>query len=161
VSIVPSTLSKFRVSNTTISDISGAAALYVGPIGTASVQRVLSKVTAYNNNTGFWVNSGNTTGTAIRVTIIDSEASYNSSVGVSAYSPFGSTTVVIMLRNFVASYNNTAFSAVGTGIIRLAHSMVTGNLNVIDSGNLNSYGDNDIDGNSNNNWSSLITLSQH
>ena len=59
----------------------------INPQGAAVVQGVLSKVTANNNNTTEIVVDGSfTTGASLNVTVVDSEASNNSSSGVLAFS---------------------------------------------------------------------------
>ena len=68
-----------------------------------------------------------------------------------------------MLRNVVASNNNTGLLKGGNAILRVAHSVVTGNFTGVDGGGgtLFSYGDNDIDGNTNNNTGVLTSLAMH
>jgi hypothetical protein len=78
-----------------------------------------------------------TTG-ALNVTIADSEAANNNTAGVVA--------------------------ADANAILRVAHSVVTGNftgVNAIRGGILNSYGDNDIDGNTNDNTGVLTVIPTH
>ena len=99
-----------------------------------------------------------TTG-ALNVTIVDSEASNNFVSGVWAFSR-----ATAMLRNFVASYNSVGLSADANAILRVAHSVVAGNntgVNTSSGGVINSYGDNDIDGNTNNNTGTLTPLAMH
>jgi hypothetical protein len=119
--------------------------------GPAAVTGVLSQVTANNNNDGILVVGGPPTGALLNVTIADSVASKNRNQGVGADSitatrqpplwcaiPLPATTVPD-LRCRVA-------------ILRVAHSLVTGNnIGVNNFGaTLFSYGDNDIAGNANN-----------
>jgi hypothetical protein len=68
-----------------------------------------------------------------------------------------------MVRNSVASYNATGLLAV-SAILRVAHSVVTGNtigVAVSNGGTLFSYGDNDIDGNADNNTGVLTPIPTH
>jgi hypothetical protein len=160
IGIGPSTSSSFSVSNTIVSNTAGIS---VQSTGSASVTGVLSKVTANNNNSGIAVNGGATLGT-VNVTIVDSEASNNGSIGVFAQSASGHATTAVMLRNSVASNNGTGLFAGQNAILRVAHSVVTGNntgVNTSGGGILNSYGDNDIDGNTNNNTGVLTPLAKH
>jgi hypothetical protein len=92
-----------------------------------------------------------TFGGSLNVTIVDSAASNNGSFGVLAGAAFGDGPTAVMLRNVVASNNKTGLEADGSGVIlRVAHSVVTGNgtgVNTSVGGTIQSYGDNDINGN--------------
>jgi hypothetical protein len=134
----------------------------VSPSGIGIVAGVLSKVTANNNHDGIFV--GGIFGTGGKVTIVDSEASNNAGSGfVTGSVPNLSPPPGVMLRNVVSSYNGTGLFAGGDGILRVAHSVVTGNgsgVNTSAPGAIQSYGDNDIDGNTNNNTGVLTPLAQ-
>jgi hypothetical protein len=161
--ITPSTSSSFSVSNTIASHNSNIGIL-VQLTGSAVVTGVLSKVTANNNNFGIFVNGGATTGASLNVTVVDSEASNNANTGVEAVSLTEHAATAVMLRNVVASNDVTGLIAEGNAILRVAHSVVTGNNTGVQSsggGILNSYGDNDIDGNTNNNTGVLAQLAMH
>jgi hypothetical protein len=162
LNISPSTASSFSVSNTIASNNSGEGIL-VEPTGSAVVTGVLSKVTANNNFSGISVNGSSTTGASVNVTIVDSEASNNSSVGLGTFSVSGAAATAVMLRNSVASYSNRGLDAEGA-ILRVGHSVVTGNntgVRTIGGGTLNSYGDNDIDGNTTDNTGVLTPIPTH
>jgi len=162
INIVPSTSSSFSVSNTIASN-NLANGILVVPIVSAVVTGVLSEVTANNNFNGILVNGRLTTGASLNVTIVDSVASNNPGFGVVAVSASGAAATAVMLRKVVASNNVTGLSAGQNAILRVAHSVVTGNgTGLIGSGGtLDSYGDNDIDGNVNNNTSVLTPLAMH
>jgi len=69
-----------------------------------------------------------------------------------------------MVRNVVASNNKTGLEADRLAILRVAHSVVTGNgtgVSTSGGGILNSYGDNNIDGNTSDNTGVLITIPKH
>ncbi len=163
--IAPSTSSSFSVSNTIASGVIGGSGygISVQPQGSAAVTGVLSKVTANNNGFGIRVDGSGTRGASLNVTLVDSEAS-NNATGVFAISFSGNAATAVMLRNVVASNNFTGLTAEGTAILRVAHSVVTGNntgVSVSAGGKLFSYGDNDIDGNTNNNTAVLTPLPMH
>ncbi|MGI8567852.1 MAG: NosD domain-containing protein [Methylocella sp.] len=129
----------------------------VQPTGTAVVTGVLSDVTANNNGSGILVVGS---GASLNVTIANSDASNNSSVGVGA----GSAATAIMLRDVVASNNNTGLAATASSTLRVGHSVVTGNVTGVfssGSGVLDSYGDNDIDGNTTDNTGILTVILPH
>ena len=100
-----------------------------------------------------------TTGGSLKVTIVDSEASNNSSSGVLAHS----AATAVMLRNVVASNNGGGLVANTTAILRVAHSVVTGNNTGVatSGGTIFSYVDNDIDGNTSDNTDVLTPLAMH
>jgi hypothetical protein len=163
INIVPSTSSSFSVSNTIVSN-NLANGILVVPLESAVVTGVLSEVTANNNFNGIFVNGRLTTGASLNVIIVDSVASNNNGFGVIAASASGNAATAVMLRNVVASNNVTGLSAVQNVILRVAHSVVTGNntgVNRSGSGILNSYRDNDINGNTNDNTAVLTPLAMH
>jgi hypothetical protein len=145
INIGPSTLSSFSVSNTIASN-NGGPGIYVGPNGSAVVTGMLSKVTANNNGSGIAVSGA--FAAPLNVTIVDSVVSNNHSFGIEAFSASGGGAPAVMVRNVVA---------------RVAHSVVTGNVLGVDAygGTIFSYGDNDIDGNTNNNTAVLTSLAMH
>jgi hypothetical protein len=163
--ISPSTSSSFSVSNTIVSNTTSNG-IVVQPTGSAVVTGVLSKVTANNNSLGgIDVDGRFTTGTSLNVTIVDSVASNNLSVGVDSVSSSGAAATAVMLRNVVASNDVNGLLAQGNNaILRVAHSVITGNAVAVVTffgGVINSYGDNDIDGNTNNNTSALTMIPTH
>jgi hypothetical protein len=165
INISPSTSSSFSVSNTIASN-NGFAGLWVQPTGSAAVTGVLSTVTANNNSiNGIFVDGSVTTGASLKVTIADSEASNNAVFGVFARSSApGHPAAAVMLRDVVASNNNNVGLLAGTNtFLRVAHSVVTGNNTGVSTsgGTLFSYGDNDIDGNTNNNTGVLTMIPTH
>jgi hypothetical protein len=124
IAITPSTSSSFSVSNTIVSDNEG---ILVSPTGSAVVSGVLSEVITNSNGVGIVVNGAVTTGASLNVTIVDSVASNNPGFGVEAVSSSGHAATAVMLRNVVASYSGTGLSAGQNAILRVAHSVVTGN----------------------------------
>ncbi|MGH6848459.1 MAG: hypothetical protein ACREC0_13790, partial [Methylocella sp.] len=157
LNISPSTSSSFSVSNTIVSNNSGGAGISVQPTGTAVVSGVISNVTANNNGTGIIVVGTGTS--SLNVTIVDSVASNNSGLGVGAG---GTATTAILLRNVAASNNNIGLSAAATSTLRVGHSVVTGNVTgVFGAGTLDSYGDNDINGNTTDNTGILTVIPPH
>jgi hypothetical protein len=161
--IAPSTSSSFSVSNTITSNNTGGNGILVSPTGSAVVSGVLSKVTTNNNFDGINVFGASTTGGSLNVTIVDSVASNNFGIGILAQSSSGNAATAVMLRNVVAGNNGTGLETGKNAILRVAHSVVTGsNFGVyFDGGVLYSYGDNDIDGNTNNNYAVLTVIPTH
>ncbi len=153
--ITPSTSSSFSVSNTIASN-NTAIGISVQPTGSAVVSGVLSNVTANSNATGILVGGG----VSLNVTVANSDASNNSSLGVGAIT----TTTALLLSNVVASNNNTGLAASTSSTIRVGQSVVTGNVTGVfttGGGVLDSYGDNDINGNTSDNLSVLTLISKN
>jgi Right handed beta helix region len=161
IAITPGTASSFSVSNTIASN--NGRGIAVGASGSAVVTGVLSKVTTNNNNLNGIVVSASVG--FPNVAIVDSEASNNGGDGVVVGAAFGQGLAAIMVRNVVASNNKTGLEADGTGAtLRVAHSVVTGDgtgVATSGSGTIESYGDNDVDANTNNNTGVLITIPTH
>jgi hypothetical protein len=126
---------------------------------TGSVKAVLRNVTADDNFDGIDL-FGNFSpiGSHFNVTIVDSEASNNTNAGVVASASPTSKAAIGIVRNIIASYNDTGLRADPNAVLRVAHSVVTGNSfgYFTSTGTIQSYGDNDIDGNSNN--SGILTM---
>jgi hypothetical protein len=164
INIAPSTStpSSFSVSKTIASN-NGRGIVFV-PIGSAVVTGSLGKVTTNNNFNGILVDGSRTTGTSLNVTIVNSEASGNINYGVRANSASGHAATAVMLRNSVASNNGIGLVVNNNAILRVGHSVVRGSsvgVAVGTGGVLNGYSDNDIDGNTNNNTSVLVTIPTH
>ena len=168
LNIAPSTTSTFSVSNTIASNNSNRG-IWVQPTGSAVVTGVLNNVTANNNNEGIFVNGGATTATTLNVAIVDSDVSNNavsnsSGGGILALSSAGQATAAVMLRNVLVSNNFTGLTAMENTIFRVAHSVVTGNGTGLDrfvGGIIDSYGDNNINGNTTDNTGVLTVISTH
>jgi hypothetical protein len=111
----------------------------------------------------FFVDGSFTTGGSLNVTIVDSEASNNFIDGVFTTSSSGQAPTTVIVRNFVASYNNIGLDADANAILLVAHSVVTGNQTGLSTfgGTIFSYGDNDINGNTNDNFGALTPLAMH
>ncbi|MGH6834198.1 MAG: right-handed parallel beta-helix repeat-containing protein [Methylocella sp.] len=161
--IVFATGGNLAIENCVVRGFTGAG-INIRPTGSAVVTGVFSNVTTNNNLEGIFVSGLFTTGGSVNVTIVDSEASNNADNGVEAISAPGAAATAVMVRNSVASYNGVGLSVGVTGILRIAHSVVTGNnsgLNMFVGSIINSYGDNDIDGNTNNNTGVLTVIPTH
>ncbi len=164
INIAPSTSTSSSVSvSNTIASNNGRGIVFV-PTGSAVVTGVLNKVTTNNNFNGILVNGAFTTGASLNVTIVDSETSNNGFFGVRAASASGHAPTAVMLRNSVASNNGFGLVSDNNAILRVGHSVVTGNsggVGTTGGGILNSYGDNDIDGNTFNNRGALTSIPTH
>jgi hypothetical protein len=163
IEIAPNTSSSFSVSNTIASNNSNDG-IVVGPAASAVVEGVLSKVIANNNNrNGISLGGTLTTAPFFNVTIVDSEFSNNFNAGVGVNSAGGAAATAVTVRNTVARYNGTGLFA-QDAILRVAHSVVTANVFGVGTalgGAVISYGDNDINGNTNDNTDALTLIPAH
>jgi hypothetical protein len=157
----PNATSSLSVSNSVMSNNSDTG-IQVFPGGPSSssvvsgvVTVVLNHVEVNNNaNQGIVVAGGNSTG-MVNATVYDSVAVGNFATGLSAFTTKGRAPITLMLfHSIIANTTGSGLNAQGPGAtIRVAHSMVTANTNgwfTSDSGVVQSYGDNYIDGNTSN-----------
>jgi Right handed beta helix region len=164
INISPSTSSSFSVANTIASNNGlHSSGIFIQPTGSALVTGVLSKVITNNNGGGIELGNRSTAVAALNVVIVDSEASNNGGgIGVAAGGVEGGP-IAVLLCNVVASNNFMGLDAVTNAVLRIAHSVVTGNTTGVNAqgGTLLTYGDNDIDGNANNNTGVLTVIPTH
>ena len=142
-----SSSSQLFVSNTLVSD-NGSDAINISPAGSGTTTGVLSHVEMENNlGNGLFVSSSTQTSS---VTISASVSANNLNGGVNEGS--AGTAISTMERNSTIANNTVGLQTSGAGaIIRVTRSTITGN-NVgwgAASGEILSYGDNNIDGNTN------------
>ena len=158
--ILASTSSSFSVSNTIASNNGGG--IGIEPTGSAVVTGVLSNVIADDNNTGISVAGQFTTGASLNVVIADSETSNNASgTGIEAISASGAAPASVLIRNVVVRNNSVGLGADANSTLRVGHSVVTGNGTAVEtsgSGVIFTYGDNDSNGNTVDNFGTLTKI---
>ena len=145
-----STLSQIYVSNTLVSD-NGGVGVSIFPTGSGTTNGVLDHVQIQNNaSRGLEAVSNSQT---INVTVADSVIASNGAPGIYAFTGISSPQISVMVRNSTIANNFAGFDAEATGAaILLTRSTVTGNefgWLVFNGGVVLSYGDNNIDGNTN------------
>ncbi len=152
IAFKPSASSRLFVSSTLVSD-NGSAGILVAPTGSGiTVTASLNRVEADNNFYGVFADGTGATG-AVNVTVADSVAANNIANGFNSFSDTGQAATAILLVRCVAVNNGLGVLAEGPGAtLTFAQSTVTGNdqgLSNFFDGALFSYGDNNIDGNTN------------
>ncbi|MEA2904860.1 MAG: hypothetical protein QOI12_2247 [Alphaproteobacteria bacterium] len=152
ISFVPSVTSALAVSNTLVAD-NGVNGIEVNPNGSAIVSAVFHRVEVNNNGGhGISVSGSGTTGT-VNAVASESVAARNGGSGFRAVD-FGPSSATFSLFLSVAANNGVGISANNLGAtLRVAHSMVTGNIHGWDASNsavIESFGDNYIAGNGTN-----------
>jgi hypothetical protein len=155
ISFNPTGNSNLSVSNTLVAD-NGAQGIDIVPFGSGTVKVALNRVEAYNNSTaGINVNGGGSTGT-INVTVTDSASANNANYGFFIRSTAGHASTSLMVVRSVAANNGIGLNAEGgaTATLWVSQSTVTGNGSSWVAGGggiLQSFGDNNIVGNSDGN----------
>ncbi|MGH6838481.1 MAG: right-handed parallel beta-helix repeat-containing protein [Methylocella sp.] len=158
--ILASTSSSFSVSNTIASNNGGG--IGIEPNGSAVVTGVLSNVIADDNDSGISVEGKFTTGASLNVVIADSETSNNAmGTGVEVGSVSGAALASVLIRNIVARNNAIGLGADANSTLRVGHSVITGNGTAAEttgSGVIFTYGDNNSNGNTVDNFGTLTKI---
>jgi hypothetical protein len=144
----PNSSSQIFVSNTLLSD-NGNDGINIAPTGSGTTSGVLDHVKMINN--GFIGLEASTTSQTINVTVSDSVSAYNTSFGIFAGSSSGAPVNIMVRNSVIANNNDTALATTvgpGTvGTVVVTRSTITRNAAGW-GGNVFSFGDNDIFGNS-------------
>jgi hypothetical protein len=146
----PSTTSQISVSNTLLSD-NGQDGIAILANGAGTVMNgVLDHVVSEDNTiSGMAIVSEG--GATVNVTISDS-VSANNATGIGTNVLSGSVTVMVQDSVIANNSTNGVLSQTSNSTIRVTRSTITGNgtgWNIASSGVVLSYGDNNIDGNTN------------
>jgi hypothetical protein len=159
----PLASSNLFVSNTLVAENVNTGILVL-PTGSGAVTAVFNRVEVNNNANGGIVVSGETSTGTINATVSGSVAARNSYAGFVAGTATGQAPTTLTLFQSVATSNGNGIRAEGVGAtLRAAQSMVTGNTSgwvVSQSGVVQSYGDNYIDGNGSNTGSLTSIVKQ-
>ncbi len=170
VQFAPSTDGELSIIDTTISGNGNAggstgAGIQIKPTSSGTARVSLSNVTSTNNVIGVRVDGSASTGAGITVAVKDSLFSNNQHSGVVAIAPSGGQAVSILLKDSTSTSNGVVSGAPGVradgalATIRISNVNITGNslgVSTANGGQLLSYGDNAIDGNTNNGTSPTI-----
>jgi hypothetical protein len=148
IDFFPTASGTFSISNTLVSD-NGGDGIGITSTGSGTTSGVLSHVGMVHNLDGIVVQS---TAPTVNVTISDSVSANNTAAGITALTNNGAI-VSVMVRNSTSANNGTAgLLAEGAGAtILVTRSTITGNDTgwFAPDGVVTSYGDNNIDGNTN------------
>jgi hypothetical protein len=151
----PNASSNLAVSNTFIAD-NGGTGVTATPTGSGiTVKIALSRVEVHNSSSGFVIQGLLATG-AINATAVEGVAAGNANSGFAVDSAAGKATTSLTVVRSTSVNNQIGLQALTSqdqnAILRVTQSTVTGNtsgwLNV-GSGIVQSYSDNNIDGNTN------------
>lgn len=160
ISFAPSGATNLFVSNTTVAQNGSAGTgggILIQPTGTGSAHVELQNVGVRDNN-GFGVLADTTasSGSGVAVLVSASQISGNSGNGLSANA--GSPAVIVQVADSTVSYNS-ASGIIASGSparVRVGNTKIFGNaltsgagVNVTNLSIINTYGDNQLDGNAN------------
>ncbi|MBV9633402.1 MAG: hypothetical protein JOZ40_02140 [Methylobacteriaceae bacterium] len=143
------------------------AGILVNPFVTSTVKVTLNRVEARGNFFGIKADATQVSGGVIQMTIRDSVSSGNTSNGIVATGNASGPAIVIMIDRSTSSHNAAGFGVIADGpktTIRLGGSSIAGNINgvgVSNGGVLQSYGTNQINGNSNDGIAALTPIGLH
>jgi hypothetical protein len=160
----PQAAAKLFVSDTFVTDNgtgSIGGGIVIRPGSTANVSAILSQVHVENNSTGILADV--TVGTGVtNLSIVDSTSAGNAFSGIVALTTAGHGTANVMVSRTTSSSNNTGVQSNGpTSTLRIGSSVITGNNNgalSLNGGALQSYGNNQLNGNTTDGTMSTIPL---
>jgi len=159
IDFVPNASSTLSVSNTLVAENS-VDGIFISPTNTGTVTAVLDHVEADNNSDGLLV-IGNANPGAVQVTVSDSVFTRNNIIGIVASTPNGGP-VAVMVRNSTIADNSTlGILANFNATIRVTRSTITGSTTgwgTMNGGAIDTYNDNNLDGNATNGTASNIIL---
>jgi hypothetical protein len=143
-------VSNTRVANTPIAGINVVPQIPATNTATVQVQATINHVTGRNNGSSSFFFDGRDSGPNVKI-----QATVANSVGTDSFQGLASATSTghasstVMVRNTTLSNNNFGLNSFGPlSTVFVGHSTITGNdTALVNSGTLDSYGDNDINGN--------------
>jgi len=140
-------VSNTRVANTPIAGINVVPQI---PSGSGKVQVTINRVIGRNNGSSSFFFDGRDSGPNVQIfaTVANSVGS-TSTQGLASATSSSHASSIVMVRNSTFSNNLTGVNSFGPlSSVFVGHSTITGNGTALsNSGTLDSYGDNDINGN--------------
>ncbi|MBV8568762.1 MAG: hypothetical protein JO273_25245 [Methylobacteriaceae bacterium] len=146
---------------------SSGGGILIRPVLTNIVKVVMNRIEVRNNFFGIKADATSASGGVINMTVRDSVSSGNASNGIVGTGHAGGPAIVMMVDRSASSHNAVGFGVIADGpltTIRLGGSSVAGNSNGVgatNGGALQSYGTNQINGNSNDGIASLTPIGLH
>ena len=164
INFAPTGPSKLFVSDSFITDNgsgNSGAGILIEPSGTAGVNAVLNQVHVENNSLGIKVDSTVGTGT-VNLRVIDSIAAGKINSNLAAFTTNGKGTANVMINRSSLSASNVGLRSDGLmTTVRIGNSVIFGNVTGVvsaNSGVMQSYGNNQLNGNTTDGSMSTIGL---
>jgi hypothetical protein len=155
--------SRLTVRNSYISEngtgTTTGGGIFIKPTGSGSALAVIDHTTTANNITGIRAD-GTGPNAGVKLSVNNSNSSGNAQGGVVSFTPSGGPSVITMVDNSTVSNNQGNGLNANGGTLYVSRSIISGNLVSVASSNggtLQSYGDNDILGNTTNTLPTTMT----
>ena len=167
ISFTPNVSAELFVSDTVFThngSASDGGGILVRAAAGGVTKAVLNRVEAKDGFYGFKAEGTNSSGAVINMTIRDSVSAGNRSNGIVGTTNASGAAVVMMLDRSTSSHNIAGFGVIADGpktTVRIGNMSIAGNINgvgVSNGGVLQSYGTNQINGNSNDGIASLTPI---
>ncbi|MBV8566650.1 MAG: hypothetical protein JO273_14450 [Methylobacteriaceae bacterium] len=145
----------------------GAGILIIPFVPNSTAKVTLNRVEAKGNFFGIKADGTQVSGGVIQMTVRDTVSAGNASNGIVGTGNASGPAIVMMIDHSASSHNAAGFGVIADGpktTIRLGGSSIAGNINgvgVSNGGLLQSYGTNQINGNSNDGIASLTPIGLH
>jgi hypothetical protein len=150
IGLLPTGAATFNIADTVVSNVANNAVV-IQTTGAGTVNATFTRVQALGAATGFLVNGANSTG-AVNATIANSAAS-NNQFGVTVEGSTAAAVTQVMVSSTVVNNNGTGvFEDGANSTTYLTKNTIAGNttaFNILSSGAVASFGDNDVKGNGN------------
>lgn len=148
----PTVASQLYVSNTRVANtpIAGINVVPQMPTASGKVQATINRVIGRNNGSSSFFFDGRNSGPNVQIfATVANSAGTTSTQGVVSATSASHASSIVTVRNSVFSNNSTGVNSFGPlSTVFVAHSTITGNGTALsNSGTLDSYGDNDVNGN--------------
>ncbi|MBV9703907.1 MAG: hypothetical protein JO163_14350 [Methylobacteriaceae bacterium] len=170
IAFTPNASAELFVSDTVLthngSAFDGGAVLVRAQVGDVT-KAIFNRVDAQDNFFGFKAQGTGSSGAVINMTIRDSVSAGNRSNGIVGTTSAGGAAIVMMIDRSTSSHNAAGFGVIADGpetTIRIGNMSIAGNINgvgVSNGGVLQSYGTNQINGNSSDGIASLTPIGLH
>ncbi|WP_244571267.1 right-handed parallel beta-helix repeat-containing protein [Mesorhizobium carmichaelinearum] len=151
INFAPSVAAELYVNNTTITGNNDG--IHVQPTGTGSAKVTIENSSIENNNlAGVKADGTGSTG-GINISVVNSNVSGNTNSGISLFNSAGGAAIITMVDRVLAANNgaNGGLRADGPSTtLRVGNSTISGNTTgtaINNGGVINSYGNNEINGN--------------
>ncbi|MBV9633627.1 MAG: hypothetical protein JOZ40_03275 [Methylobacteriaceae bacterium] len=162
-------VAELLISDTRVTDngtgTPGGAGILVRPaIASGVTKAILTRVEVRNNFFGIKADGTQAIGGVINLTVRDSVSTGNAANGIVGTGSANGAAIVMMIDRSTSSHNVAGFGVIADGpktTIRLGGSSIAGNINGVGASNggvLQSYGTNEISGNSNDGLAALTPI---
>ena len=140
------------------------AGIFIAPTGTPDVNATLTNLQILNNTNGIRVDTSGATGGAVQVTVRETVVQNSAAQGVSIVSGGGTLDQVMLDRVSIVNGKAGVVANGATAAVFISNSIVTGNnrgFTILNSGEISSYGNNNVVGNATDGLEFLTPIGTH